>query len=319
MTEPKPTDRPLRWEETRDDNQNSTFRALSHTYGNEAGEPKFEWGIRCVLRENEAHWVVFSSPVEINEPSLKFRYGTGVHAQSFCQSVENELRASLNITDALDKRQPEQPPIITDENGMAPTSKVVPLFNRDETDIKMMRVWKSPASGAEERREITDPAEYDACLAGFARQLMIEELVTRLATGGFGRLILESPFWTVLMQVELEFVNVSAFTITIRRDGGFREIPVSLPKVNDIMRVVAVQMSARQRAIAEKIAGTDEGQLMQEIQRLAAECGLPCDPPSAEVLGESEGGNILPIQLEDIEAAGGNITRPGQLPPGAMQ
>lgn len=318
MTEPKPTDRPLRWEETRDDNGNSTFRALSHTYGNDAGEPIHEWGIRCVLRDNEAQWKVFSSPPVAFSVETTNTY-TITETQEFCQSIENELREQLNITDALPKREIEPAPIITDEHGMAPTSKVVPLFNRDETDIKMMRVWKSPTTGAEEQREITDPAEEDACLAGFARQLMIEELVTRLATGGFGRLLLESPFWTVMMQAELEFSHVSAFTITIRRNGGFREIPVSLPKVNDIMRVVAIQMSARQRALEERIANTDAAQLIGEIQRLSAELGLPCDAPSPEVLADDEAGGVIPIQLEDIEAAGGNIARPGQLPPGAMQ
>lgn len=316
MTEPKPTDRPLRWEETRDDHGNSTFRALSHTYGNEAGEPAFEWGIRCVLRENEARWVIFSAPGNVEQLIAKY---TAEDAQIHCQFIENLLREQLNITDTLPKREVEQPPIITDEHGLAPTSKVIPMWKRDESDLKMMRVWKSPTTGAEEQREITDPAEEDACIAGYARQLMIEELVTRLATGGFGRLITENPFWTVLMQAEVEFVNVSAFTITIRRNGGFREIPVSLPKVNDIMRVVAIQMSARKRALEERIANTDTAQLIGEIQRLSAELGLPCDAPSPEVLAEDEAGGVIPVQLEDIEAAGGNITRPGQLPPGAAQ
>lgn len=315
MTEQKPTDRPLRWEETRDDNQNSTYRALSHTYGNADGDPRYEWTVRCVLRANLATWLVTSSPCEVEQSE----HADSADAMAFCQSRENDIRAELDLVDAVAKREPEAPPIITDEHGMAPTAKVVPMWKHDESDLRMMRVWKSPTSGAEEQREITDPAEEDACIAGYARQLMVEELVTRLATGGFGRLLLESPFWTVLMQAELEFINVSAFTITIRRNGGFREIPVKLPKVNDIMRVVSVQMSARQRALAEKVASTDEGQLIQEIQRLAAEVGLPCDAPSPEVLGESEGGNILPIELEDIEAAGGNITRPGQLPPRAMR
>lgn len=314
MTEPKPTDRPLRWEETRDDNGNSTFRALSHTYGNEAGEPIHEWGIRCVLRDNEAKWIVVSSPCEVSCQDSD----TSDSVMEICQRFENNLREQLNITDALPKRELEPAPIITDESGMAPTVKVVPMWKRDGSDLRMMRVWKSPTSGAEEQREITDPAEEDECIAGYARQLMIEELVTRLATGGFGRMMADCPFWTVLMQVELDFLNVSAFTITVRRNGGFREIPVSLPKVDDIMRVVAIQMSARQRALSEQIANTDTAQLIGEIQRLSAELGIPCDAPSPEVL-DDEGGGVIPVQLEDIEAAGGNIARPGQLPPGAAQ
>ncbi len=317
--EPKPTDKPLLWREERDLHGNSTHEALSITFGNEQLEPTYYWRAKCDLLNNVAVWSILESDgaVLLHDYSRAIRksgtegiFATAEDAMSHCQAMENEMRAYLGgRVEHPSLPEPETAPLIADDHGFAPTTTVRPRWSRNEGNLRFVRVWKKTDGSMEQERGITDPEEENACIAGYFRQKLIEESVTRLCTGGFGRLLWETPFATAHMQVELDFISVSAITLTIRRAGEAREIPMKPVTTDEIMHVVARQMQARQRALDERIGNVDVRELQQEIIRNARILGLDIAPPPNPT---EAGSSILPVTLEDIQAGGGNITDPGQ-------
>ena len=312
--EPKPTDKPLLWREERDLHGNSTHEALSITYGNEKQEPIYYWRVKCVLIDNAAVWSISSSDVPTDQDDIGIDvpegFDTAQTAMDVCQQWENAIRARLGGEVApAPMPEPETAPLIADGHGFAPTTTVRPRWSRNEGNLRFVRVWKKTDGSMEQERDITDPEEESACIAGYFRQKLIEEAVTRLCTGGFGRLLWETPFATAHMQVELDFISVSAITLAIRRAGEAREIPMKPVTTDEIMHVVARQMQARQRALDERIGNVDVRELQQEIIRNARILGLDIAPPPNPT---EAGSNILPVTLEDIQAGGGNITDPGQ-------
>jgi hypothetical protein len=115
----------------------------------------------------------------------------------------------------------------------------------------------------------------------------------------------------VMMQCELDFLSVSAFTVTLREGGRTREIPVTVPDTERILAVVRRQMGQRQLDLENKVGSRTIKELTDEIQRSARALGLEVDAPAPGVL-EDDGGRILPVELMDIHAGGGDITDPGQ-------
>jgi hypothetical protein len=102
MTTPRPTDKELLWREERDQYGNSTFEALSYTWGNAENQPTLTWVVQCVLKNNAAVWTVDdtshelldSQPVRKEADPATAIFDTAEDAQK-CQWFENELRAML--------------------------------------------------------------------------------------------------------------------------------------------------------------------------------------------------------------------------------
>lgn len=311
------TPHPLLWQETKDANGNSRFEAISMTYGDGAGTPSFLWVIVPVLRNNSVAWSVQETARELApdegfpEPFSDYEHGNSIEeAKAWCQTHEDELRAILG--DGLlpyAEPEPETPPLTGDEHGFAPTLIVRPRWSRNEGVLRMYRVWKNPETGHEQEREILDQPDLDRALGGYFTQIMVEELVTRLSTGGFGRLIKDTPFATVVMTAELDFLDVSSFTARIHGKNA-RDIAIPLPSHERIMQVVARQMQERQRELAEKVGNVSTASLVASIQRNARLLGLPCDLTLADAAPDES--KILPITIEDVQAGGGDITDLGQ-------
>ncbi len=310
-----PTDKPLVWREERDLHGNSTHEALSITYGNAQGEPIYYWRAQCVLLDNEAKWDVSPSglPLEAFEGTSMDAsiYDAAEAAMDACQQWENEIRNRLGADIALaPEPEPEAPPVIIAEDGFAPTTSVKARWSRNEGMLRFVRIWRRPDTTVEQEREITDPEEERACLKAYFTARMIEDLVTRLVTGGFGRLILDTPFATVVMQAELDFLHVSSMSATIRRPGcAVEHLDIPAPTTERIMQVIARQMHERKRQLENKAADADTHELLRSIARSAKSLGIDYLPPIASMSG---GGGVLPVTLEDIQAGGGDIANPGQ-------
>ena len=282
------------------------------TYGNEAHEPCNYWTIRRILRNNEGIW-------QLSDLIAGFEGRTGADlvfkciedAQAWAQLAENNLRAKLGEgLPPVPAPQAETPPLIVDEDGFARTTRVKSHWSRNGGRLYFTRVWKQVAGILEQDREVTDPEEERILFRGYFKQRMIEEAVTRMVTGGFGRLIWQEPFMTVTMQCELDFVNVSSMTAVIRLGTPHQEeIAIPAPTTAEIMKVVARQMAERKRQMDEKIGDRDERELYAEIERSAKLLGMDFSPPTA---ASGEGGRILPIELEDIQRGGGDVLDPGQ-------
>lgn len=319
-TTARPTDKQLLWREERDQHGNSTHEALSYTWGNPQNEPTLLWRVECVLKNNAAVWTVDETSHELLDceqmrflDADKLIFVTQEAAQEWCQSWENSIRMILGEgLPPVPEPEPESAPLIGDEHGFAPTTIVRSHWSKNGGRLRFTRVWRKVDGHIEQERDITGDEETE-CLKGYFTQRMIEETVTRLVTGGFGLLIWKTPFAEVTMQCELDFLNVSAFTATITRPGQPpEELKLEIPTTQRIMAVVARQMHERQKELDEKIGNRTEQDLRDEIQRLARQLGLPSSPPAPGV-AESHSG-ILPVELGDIHAAGGDITNPGQLP-----
>lgn len=302
----------LLWNETRDAHGNSLHEAISLTYGDTDGQPRFCWRVRRVLRDNAAAWSVENTDREIapggEPPSLLFP-GSVSDAKAWCQCRENDLRDHLGegLLPAAPP-EPESAPLVADEYGFAPTTCIRPKWSRNEGSLRMFRVWKQPGGDLEQEREITEQPELDIAIGAYYRQRMVEEHVTRLVRGLYGRLTHETPFAVCVMQAELHHVAVSSFTLHVR-GANPREIEVAPPSEEAILRCVARQMHARKADLDAKIGGRDERELMAEIERSARQLGISFAPPSAH---GSNGSSVLPITLEDVQAGGGDVLDLGQ-------
>ena len=309
---------PLLWQETKDSRGNSTFTALSQTWGDEAGNPAFAWRLACVLRNNTAVVTLDGTDNELvdgHDGSIpSFEIGSIEFAKAWCQSREDELRAKLGEgLPPPPAPDPDAPPAVLAEDGFAPTTQIRSRWSPNGGALRLYRVWKQPATELEQEREITEQPELDVAIGRFFEQMFVEELVTRLVTGGFGRLERVTPFATVIMQAELDFLNVSAFSVRIHGQHGGkpgRDVKVVNPSHERIMRVVAPQMAERKRRMDEAIGDIDIRTLHSEIERNARALGIPYHRPSGAP-AEAESG-IVPVALEDIERGGGDITDPGQ-------
>ncbi len=320
--EPKPASHvpphPLLWQETKDSRGNSTFTALSMTWGDDEGNPAFAWCLECVLRANTAVVILDGTDNELLDgydgtvPVFDIEGDDDgiADAKAFCQAREDELRAKLGEgLPHIPTPEPETPPAVLAEDGFAPTHQVRGRWSPNGGVLRMYRVWKQPDSELEQEREILDQPELDTAIGSFFTQKFVEELVTRLVTGGFGRMEYETPFVNVFMQVELDFLAVSAFTVRLQGKQA-REIAVPLPTHDRIMRVVARQMAERRRQMEEKVGSIDIRTLHSEIERNARALGIAYTPPAPNP--EEQRSHVLPVALEDIERGGGDWTDPGQ-------
>lgn len=314
--DPHRFDKPLLWREERDADGNSTFEALSMTYGTPITEAKpepepcYDWRVRCVLLGNMARWSVEGTDGIIAENAgLVALYESAAEARDECQRAENELRNKLGEGLPLPPLpEPEERPLVADEHGFAPTTRVIVQWSPKQGSLRARRVWRRvEPPHMEQEREIDEAAEEAAAFAGYFTQQMIEELVTRLCTGGFGRMVWQTPFATVMMQCELDFLKVSAFTAQIRRGGKMTELAVNAPTTDRIMQVVARQMAERKRQLDESIGNSSVRELQEEIVRNARLLGLPAEMPRSPQA--ETGSGVLPVTLEDIQAAGGDITK----------
>lgn len=329
----RPTDKELLWREERDEYNNTTLEALSYTWGNAENQPTHLHTIQCVLRNNTAVWRAAAPEWAVYPPAADpanalpwiGRISASLYSEDLeevkraCQDLENDLRAMLG--EGLPPA-PEAPsedlPMVTDEMGFAPTTRVQAHWTKNHGRLYFTRTWAKPAEPnfPPQMREITDPDEERQCFRNYFRQQLIEEAVTRLVTGGFGRLLWETPFATALMQCELEMHTVSAMSVTIRRQGQPpEEIQIPAPTMEEFMNVVAAQMHARQAELIAKVGNKTELELHGEIARAARALGIAYDPPSAEQLGDNEP-TVAPVELLDIHQAGGNLLKPGELPNG---
>jgi hypothetical protein len=307
---------PLLWQETKDSRGNSTFTALSQTWGDDAGNPAFAWRLACVLRNNTAVVTLDGTDNELvdGHDGTIPAFDIGTHgiefAKAWCQAREDELRAKLGEgLPPPPAPEPDTPPAVLAEDGFAPTHQVRVRWSPNGGVLRVYRVWKQPDSELEQEREITEQPELDVAIGQFFTQKFVEELVTRLVTGGFGRMDYETPFANVFMQVELDFLAVSSFTVRLIGKQG-RDIAVPVPTTDRIMRVVARQMAERKRRMDEAIGDIDIRTLHSEIERNARALGIPYHRPSGAP-AEAESG-IVPVALEDVLRGGGDITDMGQ-------
>ncbi len=306
----------LLWQETKDSRGNSTFTALSQTWGDAEGNPAFAWCLECVLRANTAVVTLDGTDDELLDGHsgtiADFDIGThGIElAKAWCQAREDELRAKLGEgLPPMKVPEAEMPPAVLAEDGFAPTTTIRARWSPNGGILRLFRVWRQPDSELEQEREVLDQPELDTEIGRFFTQKFVEELVTRLVTGGFGRMDYEAPFANVFMQVELDFLAVSAFTVRLHGKQA-REIVVPLPTHDIIMRVVARQMAERKRRLDEKVGNIDIRTLHSEIERNARALGIDYAPPSPNP--EEQRSHVVPVALEDIERGGGDWTDPGQ-------
>lgn len=318
---------PLIWREFIDENQNTQRDALSHVaFSADETEAQY-WHIMPCVRDDRLKWRVSSSHPDLEEalsggvPNVL--RGTGTYlfdspeaAQGHCEAAEVALggaeRAPRAPTEADD-----EPPAVTDAYGFAPTRQIKARWSRKGGTLYLSRVWAKPENpDFTQERELVGE-EFEAALPVFLTQKLVQTLVatiTRpegiivpftLEADAIGCMRLECSvhfaectglFWERPARYAKRLKDEQLQSQPI--NANWDELPV--PTHSLIASIVGEHLIGQRKEFETKMANTTEDKLRREIAKSAKALGIPVEAPRMD----TEGGNILPATLEDMQRGG---------------
>jgi len=295
----------LVWTRELDPHENTVLMALSHALGDAEGKPCFSWVTHPVLRRDAIKYsVAESAPALLPDGASKLLFDDAGAAQAWCERIETELGGG-----APEYAQPEaeSAPIVADKLGYCPTHKIIARWSRNGGVLTLWRVWAKPDDPAQtQEREIEEEAEYEAALVQCIRQQLLAEVARRMLSGWTAPITAKGRFGVMTLQVEVEFVRCVSLTwhrpaalhgnVSRKQMEPCITVILDAPTHDDIVRMVALTERRQRLALEQKAEGKSEDELRAEIMANAAAAGVT-------------GGEVLPVTLEDMQAAGVDPTK----------
>lgn len=328
--EPPPGVTPLLWREFADDYQNTQRDALSHVFANPA-----YWRVSPVVREDTLKWRVFAKENELLTKTMAAGIpgvlkGTGscvfdspMDAMDACELVEIALGGAENAPRPPVENPDDSAPMATDHHGFAPTRQIKARWSRNGGALYLYRVWAKPEDPSFTQERKLEGEEFEAALPAFLRQKLVQTLVAT---------IVRPEGWIVPMELEGAAIGCMRLECSVHFAecvGLYWEKPahwlarqkalanakpdeihnpnwqtLEAPTHDFIVSIVGEHLVHQRDEFDKKLAGKSIPQLQREIVKTAQSMGLTVEAPPAE----EEGGHILPMTLENMQAEGRDLT-----------